>query len=113
MSRTRAGRKSWNTRVNFNNQVGDFFRALANAPAPKFDNAATKAWIVERTAKADDKKDVMTFNQAYAQLQDWLGLAFSNISEDGFSDMLAAMFFEGTQIHTLKAEYRLWVKPGH
>ncbi len=108
LSRSRAGRKSWATRVNYNHAVGDAVRAMANAPAPKYDGKTTKAMIIERTANG--KTEVITFSQSYGELSMWLNRAFANISEDGFSDMLAETFFQGATIFTAKAEYRLWLR---
>ena len=108
MSRTRSGRKSWATRVAYTNAVGDAVRAIANAPEPKYDSKTTKAMVIERTANG--KKEVITFSQSYGELSMWLNVAFANISEDGFSDMLAETFLQGADIRTPKAAYRLWNK---
>lgn len=113
MSRSRAGRKAYETRINFNNQVGDFFRSLANAPEPKFGRDATKAMIIERVIKETKHKEVITFGEAYGELSMWFNVAFANISPSGLSDMLAETFFQGAAVHTPKAVYRLWTRTGH
>jgi hypothetical protein len=104
----RAGRKSWETRKRFSREVGEIFRAIADAPAPEFD---TKAMFIERFAKETGKREVITFSKAYVELSDWLGRAFENISDKGFSDMLAETFLSRAQVHTGKAVYTLWNQP--
>lgn len=111
MSRTRAGRKSWETRVEFINEVGNFAAALAEKEW-KYDLATTKAMVIMRTAKADGRREVITFSQAYSELSMWEGRSFANNSEDGLSDMLCETFLQGAAVHTKKAEYRLW-QPVH
>ena len=108
ISRSRAGRKSWQTRVNYTNAVGDAVKAMANAPQPKYGDSITRAMIIERTANG--KTEVITFSQSYGELSMWLDKSFANISESGFSDMLAETFFQGAKVCTAKAEYRLWLK---
>lgn len=107
MSRQRAGRKSWQTRVNFSLEVGNFAAALAEKKW-KYSAEDTKAMVITRTANETGAREVITFNRAYGELSGWLNKAFANISEDGFSDMLAETFFQGAAIFTPKAEYRLW-----
>lgn len=111
MSKTRAGRKSWETRVNFNIAIGNFAQAVA-VNKWKYSIQETKSMIIERTVKATSKKEVITFAQAYGELSIWLKKSFDNSSELGFSDMLADTFLQkNTVVHSGKAEYRLWVKP--
>jgi hypothetical protein len=110
ITRKRAGRKSWETRVRFNSDVSNFFTALGSA-SRKFDTETTKAMIIERYAKEAGKTEIITFRQAYVELSGWVDRAFFNTSESGLSDMLAETFFQGAQVHTPKAVYRLWVKP--
>ena len=110
LSRQRAGRKSWNTRVGYNNAVVDAANAIANAKW-KYDSKTTDAFVIERTAKADGAVALIGFSQAYGELSGWLGKSFANISEMGLSDMLAETFLQGASIQTLKAEYRLRPQP--
>lgn len=107
ITRKRAGRKAWETRRRFNDNVVDFFAALGRKEW-KFDAATTSKMVIERRAKATGEIALITFSQAYSELFDWLGKSFADISDNGFSDMLAETFFQGAVIHTLKAEYRLW-----
>lgn len=109
ISRTRAGRKSWNTRNQYNRAVGEAFRAIANSPEQKYGAVVTRAMIIERTAGG--KREVISFSTAYGELSMWLNVAFCDYSEFGLSDMLAETFFQGAVIRTLKAEYRLWISP--
>lgn len=86
-------------------------RNWATPVQTKYDNTITKAMVIERLALATGKKEVITFSQAYGELSMWMNIAFKNISEFGFSDMLAETFFQGASVVTSKAEYRLWLKP--
>ncbi|MCD9188284.1 MAG: SWIM zinc finger domain-containing protein [Pyrinomonadaceae bacterium] len=110
MSRTRAGRKSWETRISYHREVGNTVEAFASADW-KYDAETTKKMVIERTAKATGKTEVITFSMAYGELSMWLDKVFVNISERGFSDMLAETFFQGAELHTPKATYKLWVAP--
>lgn len=110
ITRKRAGRASWETRVNYNNDLREAARAIGKAEW-KHNSNTTKAMIIERTAEGGSK-EVITFSQAYGELSMWLNIAFANITEMGFSDMLADEFFAGATLSTKKAEYRLWVKEG-
>lgn len=112
ITRKRAGRRSWETRMRFSRNLTNFVQALA-AKEWKFDAATTKAMVIERSATVTGKKEVITFNQAYGELSMWLDKSFANISEDGLSDMLAETFFQGARLVTGKAEYRLWKRTGH
>lgn len=105
ITRRRAGRKSWETRKRFDADAQSFFVALSSKKW-KFDNETTRAMIIERFSH--DKREVITFNQAYGELSGWLDKSFANISDGGFSDMLAETFFQRAAIFTGKAEYRLW-----
>ena len=114
MSRTRSARLG---HANHRRFLGDFsgFAAALAAKKWKFTVEQTKAMVIIRTATGDIFGDTITFNQACADLFAWEGKrernAFSNISEDGLSDMLAETFFQGATVHTAKAEYVLW-NPG-
>jgi len=110
LTRQRAGRKSWNTRVRYNNAVVDAANAIANAKW-KYDSKTTDAFVIERTAKAGGAVALIGFSQAFGELSGWLGKSFANISEMGLSDMLAETFLQGASIQTLKAEYRLRLQP--
>ncbi len=113
MSRTRDARKGHETRRNFSRSFGDFAAALA-AKETKFSIEQTKAMVIIRTANGEIFGEPITFGQAYGELFAWEGKrtinAFSNISEDGLSDMLAATFFQGALVCTAKADYFLWNK---
>ena len=106
----RAGRKSWNTRVRFNNEVANFFIALAEKKW-KYTVEQTQAISVERTAKVNGSKEVITGKQAINELSLWEGRlsrnAFSNISGDAISDMLCDILIQGSTVVTAKAEYRI------
>lgn len=108
--RNRAGRKAWQTRVEFYRTVGTVATALANTEF-KYGRETTKEMIIERTVLIGGQKQVITFNQAYGELFDWVGKAFSNRSDLGLSDALVEIFKQGSRIFTKKAVYRLWVKP--
>lgn len=114
MSRTRSGRLAQANHRNFLSNVGGFAQSLA-AKEWKFTVEQTKAMVIIRTAPGDIFGEAITFNQAYSDLYLWEGkrtrCSFSNISEDGLSDMLAATFFQGATVVTEKAEYVLW-NPG-
>lgn len=114
MSRTRAGRLAQANHRRFLSNVGNFAAALAEKKW-KYSVEQTKAMVIIRTKAGEIFGEAITFNQAYADLCAWEGKrtahAFSNISEDGLSDMLAATFFEGATVATKKAEYVLW-NPG-
>lgn len=108
MSRTRRGRKSWETRMNFNRTVGSFAAAYA-AKEFKFSTAETKAMVIIRTDNTG-RREIITFNQAYGELSLWEGKAFTNVSPDAFSDMLCETFKQRAVIFTRRASYRLWTK---
>lgn len=114
MSRTRSGRLAQANHRNFLSNVGNFAGAMAEKKW-KFTSEQTKAMVIIRTKTGEMFGEAITFNQAYSDLYAWEGKrsanAFSNISEDGLSDMLAATFFQGAAIVTQKAEYVLW-NPG-
>ncbi|MDB5478840.1 MAG: hypothetical protein JWM96_1335, partial [Alphaproteobacteria bacterium] len=107
-ARNRAGRKSYETKLQRFETIRNFAQAMAEKKW-KYDAATTKAMIIERTANG--KTEVITFSQAYGELSMWLNVTFANISESGLSDMLAETFMQKAAIHTRKAVYRLWVKP--
>lgn len=107
MSRTRAGRKAYQTRVDFSRNVGEVIQSFA-AKQWKYSLTETKAMVITRTAKETGGREVITFAQAFGELSQWLDRAFANISEDGLSDMLTETFLQGAEIHTGKAVYRLW-----
>ncbi len=92
------------SRADFSREVSDAVRAIGNGKW-KYDSNVTNAMTIERTVAATGKKETITFSQAYGELSMWLNVSFANISEEGFSDMLAAEFFSGARIHTKKAEY--------
>lgn len=99
------------TKSNRSRRPAIVLRGLVNGFAEavwQYDTQTTKAMIIERTAKETGRREVITFNQAYGELSIWLGKAFVNISDYGFSDMLAAEFFQGAVFHTRRAEYRFW-----
>lgn len=112
MSRTTAARKGHETRRKFLRSFGNFAAALA-AKETKFSIEQTKAMVIERTAKATGKREVITFNQAYGELSMWSKNTFKDVfdednSELGFSDLLTEAFLEGKTITTAKAVYTLW-----
>ncbi len=111
-NRSRAGRMGYETRVNFSRAVGEFAQAFA-LKEWKYSLNDQKAMVIIRTAKDSGKKEVITFNQAYAELSQWLDKSFANISEDGFSDMLTETFLQNAEVHTSKAVYRLWTREAH
>lgn len=77
----------------------------------KFDSNTLKSMVIIRTKAGEIFGEAITFNQAYNDLYLWEGkrtrCAFSNISEDGLTDMLAATFFQGATVATEKAQYVL------
>lgn len=81
----------------------DFVKRI---PQPKYTRAAEKELIIERVWGG--KREVITFNTAYSELSTWLNKSFSNCSEMGFSDCLFELLTSGAEIHTPKADYRLW-----
>lgn len=107
MSRTRSGRKAWETRVEFDAGVGAVAAAMSEKKW-KYDSQATKAMVIERIDNATGLKRVITFSLAYGELAYQENLAFSNNSEDGFSDMLCDIFFDGSIVWTRRATFRLW-----
>jgi hypothetical protein len=101
----RAGRKSWETRLAFVADVGNFAAAMADAEW-KYTAAETDAIRVVRKAKATGAEETISFSRAYAEISPWLGRSFSNNSDFGLSDMLAESLLRNAVIHTGKAEYR-------
>jgi hypothetical protein len=77
--------------------LSSVMNAIGNAEW-KYDSKVTKAMIIERTAKETGKREAITFSQAYGELSMWLDKAFANISESGFSDMIAAEIFPRSRV---------------
>lgn len=106
MSRTRAGRRAYETRINFSRDVANFAAALATKKW-KYSAAETAAIKVERAESLTGNSQTISFDQAYADLSLWLGKSFSNSSDLGLTDMLAETLLSGATIVTMKAEYRI------
>lgn len=68
ITRKRAGRKAYETKLNNFAAIRNFAAAMAEKKW-KFDSATTKAMIIERTTNG--RTEVITFSQAYGELSGW------------------------------------------
>lgn len=103
ISRKRAGRKSWNTRLRNANAFASAFAAAAQY-APGYN---TDEIHVIRTAKETGEQSVLNFSDFYVEINAWYDRAYCNSSDFGLTDMLCETLLQNAAIHTPKAEYKI------